>query len=320
MQVVPATCPVCGGQYDPLRSRAVKVIDGRVRAFCSEACKDKGLRPVELVIDDDTAAVPSLPETGWRRPSVRLFLGIGISGAAVLVMVAPILKGTPRAAAVMAPRAAVAARPPAAPSQEDAMKLFAAQTSEDNDVWVHPITGPRRRLPDHPSRRFGADRPGDRPGECREGHCGVDLGRERGELVVAVHDGVIERVQRDAEVGGRRGNEGRFIRINHKGGTVVSSYIHLDGVRSDLRPGVPVKAGEAIGTIGATGVNHSGPHLHFAISVRATPDGAETFIDPEPLLHLWPVKQKVQTLRAMEPAPRVARRTAQVAADASQGM
>ena len=104
-------------------------------------------------------------------------------------------------------------------------------------------------------------------------------------LVLAAHDGVVERVERDPEVGGRRGNEGRFVRVNHKGGTVVTSYIHLDAIREDLRPGIPVKAGEAIGTVGDTGVHHSGPHLHFAVSVRPSADGPELFINPEPLLH-----------------------------------
>ena len=122
-------------------------------------------------------------------------------------------------------------------------------------------------------------------------------------MVLAVHDGVIERVERDPEVGGRRGNEGRFIRVNHKGGTVVSSYIHLDAIREDLKPGIPVHAGEAIGTVGDTGVHQSGPHLHFAISVRPSIDGQELYIDPEPLLHLWPLaKRPAATLHAMSNA------------------
>jgi murein DD-endopeptidase MepM/ murein hydrolase activator NlpD len=160
----------------------------------------------------------------------------------------------------------------------------------DNDVWFHPLYGPLRRLPARNTRRFGAAREGLRPEECEGGHCGVDLGSTRGEPVLAAHDGVVERVVRDAEQGGRRGNEGRFIRINHKGGTIVTSYMHLDTIRDDLKPGIPVKSGEPIGTIGDTGVLRSGPHLHFAVSVRPKVDETELFIDPEPLLHLWPLK------------------------------
>jgi murein DD-endopeptidase MepM/ murein hydrolase activator NlpD len=151
-----------------------------------------------------------------------------------------------------------------------------------------------------------------RPDECGAGHCGVDIGTRRGDIVMAAHDGVIERVERDPLVGGRRGNEGRFIRVSHKGGTVVSSYIHLDGIREDLKPGVPVHAGDPIGTVGDTGVKQSGPHLHFAISVRPSADGPELFIDPEPLLHLWPVRdQPTASLRRMEPAPHRAVHAAQ---------
>jgi murein DD-endopeptidase MepM/ murein hydrolase activator NlpD len=169
---------------------------------------------------------------------------------------------------------------------------------------VHPLIGPDRKLPERASRRFGAAREGMRPDECGTGHCGVDLGGRKGDLVMVVHDGVIERVQRDAAEGGHRGNEGRFIMVNHKGGTVITSYIHLDGIREDLRPGVPVHAGEVIGTVGDTGVKESGPHLHFAVAVRPRADGDMLFIDPEPMLHLWPLKMHpVATLHAMEPAP-----------------
>src|SRR3569623_2604325 len=44
------------------------------------------------------------------------------------------------------------------------------------DAWVHPLSGPFRRMPRSDSRVFGAERPGNRPVECRNGHSGVDLG------------------------------------------------------------------------------------------------------------------------------------------------
>jgi murein DD-endopeptidase MepM/ murein hydrolase activator NlpD len=308
MQIEPAICPVCGAAYDPLRSRAVKVIDGRVRAFCSDTCKERGLKPVELVIDElaDTAGVAPIRESRWKNLS-------GISVALVLIIAggfAVLLQRTSKRASASLPSAMIQGvkKPAPPPTLEDAMKLM--RGSEDApDIWYHPLAGTARRMPDAPSRRFGAGRDGDRPGECGSGHCGVDLGRVKGEIVIAIHDGVIERIVRDPNEGGRRGNEGRFIRINHKGGTVVSSYMHLDGLRADLRPGIPVKAGEAIGTIGDTGVHHSGPHLHFAVSVRPSLEGNEMFIDPEPMLHLWPLKKTaIATLHAMQPAPRQAPR------------
>jgi murein DD-endopeptidase MepM/ murein hydrolase activator NlpD len=223
-----------------------------------------------------------------------------------------------QAAAAIVPTAP--APPPRVPTMAEAMDILSKKSNEgDVDVWIHPLAGPNRHLPEHDTRRFGAAREGMRPEECRAGHCGVDIGTRKGDIVMAVHDGVVERVERDPEVGGRRGNEGRFIRINHKGGTVVSSYIHLDGIREDLRPGIPVHVGEPIGTVGDTGVKQSGPHLHFAISVRPSPDGPEVFIDPEPMLHLWPVRNRASaSLHGMEPCPRKVARTAQ--ADTSEDL
>jgi len=151
--------------------------------------------------------------------------------------------------------------------------------------WFHPLAGPRRAMPLTESRRFGAARPQPRPAECELGHCGVDLGTALGEPVFAVFDGTIERVERDEA---RGANAGRFIRIGHKDGTVVTRYIHLDSIRDDLREGAEVHGGELIGRLGRTGVEHSGAHLHFSLSLRATGRGGdERYIDPEPLLRTW---------------------------------
>ncbi len=151
--------------------------------------------------------------------------------------------------------------------------------------WFHPLAGPRRAMPLYESRRFGAARPQPRPVECELGHCGVDLGTTLGEPVFAVFDGVVERIERD-EV--RGANAGRYIRIGHKDGTVVTRYIHLDSIREDLREGAHVHGGELIGRLGRTGVEHSGAHLHFALSMRpAGRGGDEHYIDPEPMLQKW---------------------------------
>jgi len=224
------------------------------------------------------------------------------------------LIGTAPPSASIVP-AMLPAPPPPMPTAADALAMLSSSTpgSAERDVWYHPLPGPRRTMPERDTRRFGAAREGMRPEECVGGHCGVDIGTEKGMLVLAAHDGVIERVERDPEVGGRRGNEGRFIRINHKGGTVVTSYIHLEAIREDLRPGIPVHAGEAIGTVGDSGVQHSGPHLHFAVSVRPSIDGPELYIDPEPLLHLWPLAPRpAATLHAMSSSAPHHPRTAQI--------
>lgn len=150
-------------------------------------------------------------------------------------------------------------------------------------TWFHPLSGPKRQMPITAGRRFGAARPQPRPSECELGHCGVDLGTTLGEPVFAIGDGVIERIEMDETKGGRAG---KYIRIGHRDGRVVSRYIHLDSMRADLKVGMAVRGGEMIGRLGRSGVEHSGAHLHFGLSLRGEND-KETYIDPEPLLRRW---------------------------------
>jgi murein DD-endopeptidase MepM/ murein hydrolase activator NlpD len=141
-------------------------------------------------------------------------------------------------------------------------------------------------MPRTDSRVFGAIRPGDRAIECRNGHCGVDLGGEIwGEHVRAVHDGVVDYVQR----GANPLHGGSFVRISHRGGTVITMYFHLAAIPRRIERGTFVKSGDLIGLVGDTGVEKSAPHLHFAVSIRPSPD-RERYIDPEPLIALWPLR------------------------------
>ena len=152
-------------------------------------------------------------------------------------------------------------------------------------AWFHPLAGPRRAMPLYEARRFGAARPQPRPSECELGHCGVDLGTTVGEPVFAIFDGRIERIERDAERGGRAG---RYVRIGHKNGTVVSRYIHLDSIRDGLKEGDTVAGGELIGRLGRSGIKVAGAHLHFGLSLReGGPGHGERYVDPEPLLRTW---------------------------------
>lgn len=155
--------------------------------------------------------------------------------------------------------------------------------------WIHPLAG-SRQLPIRDSRRFGAARDGARPAECGHGHCGVDIGVARGSVVHAATDGVIWFVAAQP-----RGKAGRYVAIDHPGG-LRSFYMHLDQVRDDLAPGQPVAAGEPIGTLGATGVIRSGPHLHFALSQDSA--GRSWFVDPEPLLRYAVVLPEARSLDA----------------------
>ena len=157
------------------------------------------------------------------------------------------------------------------------------------DAWIHPLRGPDRRMPIRDSRVFGANRPGHRPYECKNGHCGVDLGGEAwGEPVLAVHDGVVDHVER-----GHNPNGGRYVRLAHDGGKVFTEYFHLAAIPPRVEPGNRIDMGEVVGLVGATGVDHSGPHLHFTISVKPAERLERKFVDPEPLIALWPLKKPI---------------------------
>ncbi len=148
-------------------------------------------------------------------------------------------------------------------------------------LWYHPLSAPRV-APPNATCRFGAPRPGARPQECELGHCGIDLVQPMGSLVHAVHDGEVLKVVRDELAGGIAG---RFVMLTHKGGAAQTSYIHLQDVRTDLRVGQKIRGGEVIGTLGRTGVQRSGHHLHFALAVRQ--GGQLRYVDPERLVQNW---------------------------------
>jgi murein DD-endopeptidase MepM/ murein hydrolase activator NlpD len=170
------------------------------------------------------------------------------------------------------------------------------------DVWIHPLQGPTRRMPVRDSRLFGAERLGDRPSECRGGHCGVDLAGAYGEAVLAAHDGVIDRIQR--ELNPEHG--GRYVRISHRDGTVITEYFHLSQIPRRLDVGLPVKAGDVVGWVGLSGVKRSEPHLHFTVSVQDPATGEGRYIDPEPLVALWPLRlpgPSAEPLQLMTSAP-----------------
>lgn len=70
-------------------------------------------------------------------------------------------------------------------------------------------------------------------------------------------------------------------------GTLYSWYFHLAAVPRRIVPGAKVAAGEVIGLLGDTGVKQSAPHLHFSLSVKTK--SHERYLDPEPLIAIWPL-------------------------------
>lgn len=145
--------------------------------------------------------------------------------------------------------------------------------------WVRPVGGEVGRLKN--GQAFGAVREGDRPDECGDGHCGIDLARITGTPVVSVSDGIIAKVARDPY-----STAGLRVSIRHAHGKLETRYMHLHEIREDLKPGMKIKAGEWIGSVGNTGTSSKGAHLHFEIYDRSMPNKPK-YLDPKPYLDLW---------------------------------
>jgi murein DD-endopeptidase MepM/ murein hydrolase activator NlpD len=278
-------CPQCAGAV-AIDSKHVRIADGGIQVFCSDSClRDHLLPPVmELEVPEIARA------TSGPRTLFMLGLGFATLSPCVANRIAP-----PRvepAIAVLEDSHELEVPDviygPRLPTEEELEELKASEfaASLSTVKWVHPLRGPSRRMPLRQSRAFGADRPGHRPHECRSGHCGVDLGGEIwGEPILASSDAVVEKVNRN-----RHRSGGLYVRLSHLDGAVFTQYFHLAAIPKNLRPGKEVRAGDTIGLLGETGVENSGPHLHFTVSVRADPESSEVYIDPEPLIALWPMR------------------------------
>ena len=270
---VRGSCTWCEGSLRP--GHFVHAIGAKVHALCSEDCLRAKLR--------DDAAKRSRVR---RRNLTWLVVTTSLVAACI----------TPHDGPLSLRRAAMTPKPPTQSPDAPLPGAFGPEwpPSEESlledlgrDAWLHPLAGPFRRMPARDSRVFGAERAGDRPIECRKGHCGVDLGGEIwGEQVRAAHDGIVDRVQR----GANDAHGGHYVRIAHHNGTVFTQYFHLAAVARWVEPGVHVKAGDVIGLLGDTGVKESTAHLHFTVSVRPASTLAEYYVDPEPLIALWPLR------------------------------
>jgi murein DD-endopeptidase MepM/ murein hydrolase activator NlpD len=88
----------------------------------------------------------------------------------------------------------------------------------------------------------------------RRMHSGVDYAARYGTPIYAVSDGTISYA-------GRHGGHGKYVRIDHGGGT-ATGYAHMS--RIAVSSGSRVSAGQVIGYVGSTGLS-TGPHLHFEV-------------------------------------------------------
>ena len=115
------------------------------------------------------------------------------------------------------------------------------------------------------SSRFGLRRVFN--GQPRNPHAGLDVAVGTGAPVKAPAAGIV------ANTGDYFFN-GNTVFIDHGQG-LITAYMHLS--RVDVRSGQPVKKGEILGAVGATG-RVTGPHLHWAVILNNTPVDPELFL------------------------------------------
>ena len=139
---------------------------------------------------------------------------------------------------------------------EAVKRNFAANMPETD--FLLPSNGPL-------SSRFGLRRIFN--GLSRNPHAGLDVAVGTGAPIKAPADGVV------ANTGDYFFN-GNTVFIDHGQG-LISAYMHMS--RIDVRYGQPVKKGEILGAVGATG-RVTGPHLHWAVILNNTPVDPELFL------------------------------------------
>ena len=112
-------------------------------------------------------------------------------------------------------------------------------------------------------------------------HKGIDIAAKTGTTVKAALSGVVEKAGKDAQMG-------YMVVLSHGGGS-KTVYANLDKI-ADVKAGQSVKAGDAVGTVGASAIAESEelPHLHFEYIVGGK------HVDP---------KKYVTGLKTVEPTP-----------------
>ncbi|MFA6889174.1 MAG: M23 family metallopeptidase, partial [Candidatus Woesearchaeota archaeon] len=98
-------------------------------------------------------------------------------------------------------------------------------------------------------------------GQGSEHHRGIDLRAPKGTPILAVGNGVVEKIE----------NSWGYVIVNHGEG-VHSSYGHLDTIL--VKEGSLLLAGQQLGTAGKKGTKQ--PHLHFQIIDESMPSGIQT--------------------------------------------
>lgn len=88
-------------------------------------------------------------------------------------------------------------------------------------------------------------------------HKGIDIPGSTSDKICAIADGTITQLRRTLG-----STAGLFIWIDHGG--ILSKYMHMSAISSNLKVGSTVKAGDILGNMGTTGAS-TGVHLHIEI-------------------------------------------------------
>jgi murein DD-endopeptidase MepM/ murein hydrolase activator NlpD len=135
-------------------------------------------------------------------------------------------------------------------SERERERIDALWTRDTERRFELPITGPLQRLSSQGS--FGKRRIFN--GQPRSPHTGEDYRAAAGTPVLAAAPGTVALAEEHFF-------GGRSVFLDHGDG-LFSMYLHLSEIL--VEPGREVRAGERIGSVGATG-RASGPHLHFGV-------------------------------------------------------
>jgi hypothetical protein len=204
----------------------------------------------------------------------HLFLPKAMAGAAIALAAITV------AQAALPSRQSIASLPepePAVEAIEPAAPRVASPFDWGQPVEDYPVISPfgLRQLPWEEQGRL---------------HAGVDIAAPAGQAVKAAAHGVVVRAGQD-------GGYGRFVEIRHAG-NLTSLYAHLGSIAPDVRPGLAVMQGAAIGAIGNSG-SSTGAHLHMEIR-----DGKGRPLNPEMFLGRQFASAEALPLKAASRFPR----------------
>jgi murein DD-endopeptidase MepM/ murein hydrolase activator NlpD len=150
-------------------------------------------------------------------------------------------------------------------------------------AWTWPLNG----------EVVTAYRNGDDPYAAGQ-HRGIDIEGRVGAPVVAAASGLVR-------FAGTAGSSGSTVSVRSEDGRFDVSYLHLGSIA--VRPGARVASGEAIGTVGTTGIRSlERPHLHFGVRAAAS---RHAYVDPLTLLPpvAAPPPRPPQAVPVAAPAP-----------------